>query len=259
RGSIVTPWSVGNRQSSSSSLDLEFKYSLPNGTIGSNIQYTGGLQVVVHAIVGNHGTSSLGTWVTLNNADTVPITTDGYTLQSAGGHLSVAGFRGFAGHGGTGWEVVNSSSNALSELNLSSATTLAPGAAQLLGAPFVGGQVQDLTFNYSMPDHGVWNGDVVYQIELAGDANHDGINNSQDIALVSSNWLQTNVASGDVNYDGIVNGQDLAMISSRWLDQLGGGANSAAATTAVPEPASGSAMVVGTIICYSLCRTSRRR
>ncbi len=69
-----------------------------------------------------------------------------------------------------------------------------------------------------------------------GDANFDGIVNSQDLALISSNWLGTNLtglAAGDVNGDGIVNSQDLALVSSNWLGttpSLPGSAN------AVPEP-----------------------
>ncbi|HVU88911.1 MAG TPA: SGNH/GDSL hydrolase family protein [Pirellulales bacterium] len=69
---------------------------------------------------------------------------------------------------------------------------------------------------------------------IAGDTNHDNIVNSQDIALVSSNWLHigSNLA-GDVNGDGIVNIQDIALMSSNWL-HTGPSAGNAAA---VPEPA----------------------
>ncbi len=63
--------------------------------------------------------------------------------------------------------------------------------------------------------------DIVAKANIApGDANFDGIVNSQDLAAVSSNWLASNpsgLASGDVNGDGIVNSQDLALISSNWL------------------------------------------
>lgn len=71
-----------------------------------------------------------------------------------------------------------------------------------------------------------------------GDANFDGIVNSQDLAQVSSNWLVSNATglqSGDVNGDGIVNSQDLALISSNWLKTtppLAGSGNA----NAVPEP-----------------------
>ena len=51
-----------------------------------------------------------------------------------------------------------------------------------------------------------------------GDANHDGIVNMQDIAVISARWLQTGANNpGDINGDGIVNSQDLALISSKWL------------------------------------------
>ena len=54
---------------------------------------------------------------------------------------------------------------------------------------------------------------------IPGDLNHDSIVNSQDLAIVSSNWLGTGPAplAGDVNSDGIVNAQDIALISSSWL------------------------------------------
>lgn len=71
-----------------------------------------------------------------------------------------------------------------------------------------------------------------------GDANFDGIVNSQDLAAVSSNWLVSNasgMASGDVNGDGIVNSQDLALISSNWL----GGTPALPAGVLAPIPGGG--------------------
>ena len=69
---------------------------------------------------------------------------------------------------------------------------------------------------------------------LAGDVNFDGIVNSQDLAVISSNWLASGSdLAGDANHDGIVNSQDLAVVSSNWLaSSLGGSGNAAA----VPEP-----------------------
>ncbi|HVU86172.1 MAG TPA: dockerin type I domain-containing protein [Pirellulales bacterium] len=69
---------------------------------------------------------------------------------------------------------------------------------------------------------------------LVGDVNLDGIVNSQDLALISSNWLASGAnEEGDVNHDGIVNSQDLALVSSNWLATAPGGSGNAAA---VPEP-----------------------
>ena len=61
----------------------------------------------------------------------------------------------------------------------------------------------------------------------AGDANHDGIVNGQDISVVASHWLQR-TSTGDVNFDGIVNGQDIAVIASHWLNTAGGGSDETA-------------------------------
>ena len=51
-----------------------------------------------------------------------------------------------------------------------------------------------------------------------GDVNGDGIVNTQDLALVSSNWLRqgNQPLVGDANFDGIVNSQDLAVLSSQY-------------------------------------------
>ncbi|HVU86663.1 MAG TPA: dockerin type I domain-containing protein [Pirellulales bacterium] len=86
-------------------------------------------------------------------------------------------------------------------------------------------------------------------IVLAGDVNNDGIVNSQDIALVSSSWLQAgpNVA-GDANHDGIVNSQDIALISSNWLQSTGGAARAAA----VPEPATLVLLGVGLLAVFAV-------
>jgi endoglucanase len=87
-------------------------------------------------------------------------------------------------------------------------------------------------------------------VQITGDVNFDGIVNSQDIALISSNWLVSGGGTtGDVNHDGIVNAQDIALASSNWLANNGN-------ALAVPEPASfwltGGAMLCG--LSYLLSR-----
>lgn len=95
-----------------------------------------------------------------------------------------------------------------------------------------------------------------------GDANFDGIVNSQDLALISSNWLAANafhLGNGDVNGDGIVNSQDLALVSSNWLGTTPPLPGSGSAT-AVPEPSS--IMLAGMVGVGCVCRflvTRRRR
>jgi fibronectin-binding autotransporter adhesin len=103
---------------------------------------------------------------------------------------------------------------------------------------------------------------------LAGDANGDGIVNSQDLAVVSSEWLLTGknpYQSGDVNHDGIVNSQDLAVISSNWLATAGSGgamalgfSQSAGSTSAVPEPGTYALCLIGIVTTLGW-RALRRR
>ena len=96
--------------------------------------------------------------------------------------------------------------------------------------------------------------DVTSVNTLTGDVNGDGIVNSQDLALVSSNWLHTGAdVVGDINHDGIVNSQDLALVSSNWLATSGGGGQAVGVLAPVPEPSSlllaafGLALVTGRV------------
>jgi hypothetical protein len=93
------------------------------------------------------------------------------------------------------------------------------------------------------------------EIGIAGDVNHDGIVNSQDLALVSSNWLAAGTGlAADANGDGIVNSQDLAVISSNWL------ATAAAANAqSVPEPSALSlAMICSATLATLMGKKVRR-
>ena len=90
---------------------------------------------------------------------------------------------------------------------------------------------------------------AIYRAGMA-DVNFDGIVNSQDLALVSSNWLATGSIGqldGDANRDGIVNSQDLALISSNWEPGLALGTPAAA----VPEPGSMLLAVIGIGVLFA--------
>ncbi len=101
-------------------------------------------------------------------------------------------------------------------------------------------------------------------VPLGGDANGDGIVNSQDLALVSSSWLATVSNPADVNHDGIVNSQDLALISANWLGTYGsadsGGpayAQASAQGFSVPEPATW--LLAAIAVATFLARPARRQ
>ena len=59
---------------------------------------------------------------------------------------------------------------------------------------------------------------------------------------------------GDVNHDGIVNSQDIALISSNWQATSGG---SGSASAAVPEPSA--AMLALLAVLVAGCQIRRRR
>jgi hypothetical protein len=100
---------------------------------------------------------------------------------------------------------------------------------------------------------------------LAGDANGDGLVNSQDLALVSSNWLATGSNPADVNHDGIVNSQDIALISSDWLATYGSPGTGSPATASgtsqglsVPEPSTWLLSAIAAALLWTRHKCRRR-
>ncbi len=92
---------------------------------------------------------------------------------------------------------------------------------------------------------------------LTGDVNRDGIVNSQDLAIVSSEWQQTGAGLvGDVNHDDIVNAQDLAIVSSEWQQTSGGSGNSVAT---VPEPNSALLALLAIVVGVGTIRRAQSR
>ncbi|HVU87565.1 MAG TPA: dockerin type I domain-containing protein [Pirellulales bacterium] len=228
--------------------DVHWGYSSPTGTNTETsvnpapVVYAGGLQVQAITVVSSTNAVQATHLILLNQETSPSFNVDAYVIQSAGGALNPANFTGYASRNTPGWQSVAPSANALSELNLTSSSTLAPHQDLILGSAFTAGGPQDLSLQFHLTgtSTAALNGTVVYQTMLAGDANGDGIVNSQDIALISSNWLASNSLPGDVNFDGIVNSQDIALISSNWLQSRspGSGMASGAQSAPVPEPSS---------------------
>ena len=88
--------------------------------------------------------------------------------------------------------------------------------------------------------------------QIPGDANHDGIVNSTDAAILADNWqTQTgaNWGMGDFNADGAVNDLDAALLAANWQ-------TSSQAT--VPEPGT-LAMLASILAMLGITLSQRRR
>jgi hypothetical protein len=253
---VGSAFSLGVLTTASATVDLQFAYTQPTPqgaetlVAGAVQDSGGGLSLSVHNLLSNHGASIEQTAVIIGNGDLVPISTDGYTVQSPSGNLNPAHFSGFTGHSVSGWNNVTTSTTGLGELNLSSSTSIAPGHDQPLGSILTNSATQDLVFSFEVPGKGVYARNVVYSNELAGDVNHDNIVNGLDVNLIATNWLHSGTLAGDANYDGIVNGLDVNLLASNWLNTISPGGGSGAAT--VPEPSTIALAVLA--LCTIVCR-----
>ncbi|MBI2824042.1 MAG: hypothetical protein HYX69_05035 [Planctomycetia bacterium] len=259
---------LGNAFVAGGTQDLSWGYSAPAGG-GSEVAvnpgpivYAGGLQVQVISLLTNNSNSIESTKTVLLNQETSQsFGFDAYTVRSAAGSLNPAGFSGFAAHSVAGWESVSPSTTAISELNLTSSTTLSPTRYQALGSPFTTGATKDLSLQFHLVGASVTpvNGTILYKNQLAGDANNDGIVDVSDIQQVAANYLQNSLLA-DTNYDGIVDVSDIQMIAAHYLNTLGAGSG---AGVAVPEPATAGpaalalAVVAGSGLWRRFSRLSR--
>jgi len=239
--------------------DVTWGYSAPGGitTLPASILYTNAFQVQIIELLGP-GHVVQGSAAVMYNGTAAPVTLDGYIIQSAGGGLNSTGLTGFSGHTVPGWQSVAPSTTALTELNLTSSSTLAAGHDEALGAIYTVGGAQDVTFQYKDTTAGVLGGTLFYKSVLQGDATGDGFVNGLDISAIAGNWLQSGILTGDVNYDGFVNGLDITTIAGHWLNALGGSGTGAdlGNPTGVPEP---SGFVLAAIGMLAGCRFACRR
>jgi hypothetical protein len=109
---------------------------------------------------------------------------------------------------------------------------------------------------------GLTSGQIEVKYTLLGDANLDGFVNGEDFTILASNFNQniTGWDQGDFNYDGTVNGEDFTLLAANFNQGTSGADVSAGdiaaldafavanglslPTSSVPEPATGSVMLL---------------
>jgi hypothetical protein len=235
---------TGTSASVNSSNQISLVWNTDNDIFASNGLETltaGDFQVVnlTPIVTGLSATSG-------SSGSTITIT--GQNFSGAAGHLSVL--------------FGNSPSLSVTVVSDSQITAIVPGGSGTVSVTVQSGQKEtdmisdNPDANVNAPIFGYGTSTITSADQftfvgstIPGDANHDGVVNAQDIAVVASNWLGHGPA-GDVNFDGIVNGQDIAVIASHWLDTGGGGSGASseavanvAAITASAATAKGSPRV----------------
>jgi hypothetical protein len=171
--------------------------------------------------------------VRLVNDESVDFALDYYELRSSAGSLNPAGWfsldDGESGDSqGVGWdEADTTTASVLSEVNFSTARTLAPGDSINFGAAFTPGAAQDVAFRYGAPGAALKTAMVQYvqDVPLAGDFDRNNVVDGADLAQWRSDFGATNNSDG--NGDNVSDGADFLI----WQRNVG-----AAALAAVPEP-----------------------
>jgi hypothetical protein len=202
--------------------------------------------------------------ISILNEQAVSIDMSYYEIRSTAGSLNLGGWSSLddAEGGdpvGTGWdEAPASTANLLSEVNLQSMSTFAPGGSASLGNAFSVGQAQDISFFYAGPGATVLRSGIVSYVTGANDADFDNdsdVDGNDFLIWQRGVGVGNNNATGDANASGTVDGADLAI----WRSQFGPASTAAAA--AVPEPGSLALLVVAGIggLAAGRVSTIRRR
>ncbi len=232
---------------SASPEDLVFEYrDATEGVLTGVVQYVGAvlannLVLTVDPATGNAQVR--------NASPTISVDLQGYTITSANGSL-LASFD--SNLPSSDWAETAGSANGVGELNLTTgSTTLAPNDTFDLTGVFSPGEVEDLVFQFRR------------EVALDGDFNEDGTVDGADLTGSAASW--------DSRYGADLDGSNFLA----WQRNLGdsgtagdvvtgivrydGAIPVVAATTAVPEPASGLMMLLAIAVVPSIRRIRSSR
>lgn len=233
--------------------DVTLRFSSPAGVQDGFVTYTGtkvnNILLQVDPITGK---------ARLRNTSNFVVNADGYTITSASGSLTPAGWTSLDDQNAAGadWRESPGLTTRLSEIKRAGATTLAPGASFDLGTIFNPALSKDLTLNYLKAGQSLSAlGAVLYSsfsTALAGDFNLDGVVNAADLTRWKSSFGVN--ANADADGDGDSDGADFLT----WQRNFGKtSAPATPAAAAVPEPATAAlaSLAAGCVACTA----SRRR
>ena len=189
-----------------------------------------------------------------NPGVTTTVNLDGYVLESEAGSFTLGQWNSLSDQSISGWQEAAPTANAISELNLTGSLALAPGGSISLGSPFTAAGVEDLTFSYSTPGDGVYDGTVTYAAAARpGDYDGDNDIDGADFLLWQRTFGSTTQLAADGSGNGVIDADDLAI----WKETFGQPA-AAAAIGVVPEPETlGLAMVLAAPLAHA-SRRSRK-
>jgi hypothetical protein len=227
--------------------DLTFHYTNASGESVEGIVLYQGDKAFNNLVVNINATTGAATLV---NESPFTFSFDGYTVTSASGSLSTAGWNSLQeqGAGGGNWFEINETNAKIGELKRSGSTSLSQGTSFNLGNIFNAAGTQDLVLQFIVSgEDTARTGEVDFQtvVTVQGDYNQNGRVDAADYVL----WRKNPAGFGG-NPAGY----------NTWRMNFGrtSGSGSALSGAAVPEPASAILLTVSCLL-FSLAVSRPRR
>ncbi len=232
--SLGTPFEFVPTAFGQSGDDLIFTYTRPTGEIESGfIEYSGDVNNLVVQIDPVTGAGRI------DHQSPITATIDAYSITSASGSLTPAGWASLDDQNISGWAEANPKATALSELLPVGGFAITEGTAFNLGSIFNTAGIRDVAFTFSLSDGTELVGIVQY-VPLSpgplGDTNADGKVDLVDLNNVRNNFGANGL--GDTDGDNDVDLTDLNNVRNNF---------GAVGSNSVPEPSAVVLLALGAV------------